>query len=740
MLLLGSILALIILVAVKPPSAATASLAHLSNAARLAAVAEARTQIAAEALAEATDKPPLNFEAAISWGYQPSLGDATFPWAGFDRPDGSYYASQGGLIHVAHMDAAVPHVTLADPSKLKLPSGDALSYMKFTVSPDERRIVFSTDFESGWRHSFFVNYFVLDRETNALTALPQSKPDKVIDGELGAGKTSLLQFGPTGNTVAWVRDNDLYVTVDAAHGGAEIRVTRDGSKNMINGIADWVYEEEILASHTALWFSPDARHIAYLKFNETDVPVYRLQKFMQSDNNYPVDLTVKYPKSGAPNPVVALWVATPGTGGAQADRAKTDGTKADGDQADGDQTDGDEAENGTTDGTSSRMSKRPHERRETFDAGIDPEANVVVEFPPFDESPSANATMRERLFTELTWIDTDRFLVRTMNRVQDHQQLFLVTRTETAAAGDAPSVAWKPQLVRNETTPDGAWFSMLQPLTLLRDPATLMPNATATTAERPAPRKRAGYLELKETDAGFTHIAYYADVGDATPAAWLTGQTQEDAHSEVTEIIGVDERAGWVYYRSTLVVPLGNNAHRYVDSTQRHIYRTALPQEAAGPDAPNRPPHVVHPLTPPHPQQVPPAPAPANQVFQPMDPKLEAHPTGPETGLYNAVFSPRCTFYLLKYEGPDMPRSDMLRTDTIDWSAVVNDNQRSRQAIAAYSLPSITFLRIPNAVGGFMNARLIVPADYKRRLNRQRREQAALLRDAQERADAARAE
>jgi hypothetical protein len=83
----------------------------------------------------------------------------------------------------------------------------------------------------------------------------------------------------------------LFVTINAK---TEIRITSDGSPNVINGIADWVYEEEVFGSHSALWFSPDGTKIAYLKFDESKVMDHRLQYFLEKQ--YPHDLLLKYPK------------------------------------------------------------------------------------------------------------------------------------------------------------------------------------------------------------------------------------------------------------------------------------------------------------------------------------------------------------------------------------------------------------------------------------------------------------
>jgi hypothetical protein len=90
---------------------------------------------------------------------------------------------------------------------------------------------------------------------------------------------------PQGHNIAWVRDNDLFVTLD---GTKEIRITTDGSKNIINGIADWVYEEEVLARHEASWFSDDGKSLAFIKFNDSNVKEYELQYYSKfGENSYP---------------------------------------------------------------------------------------------------------------------------------------------------------------------------------------------------------------------------------------------------------------------------------------------------------------------------------------------------------------------------------------------------------------------------------------------------------------------
>lgn len=74
------------------------------------------------------------------------------------------------------------------------------------------------------------------------------------------------------------------------------RVTFDGSATIFNGKPDWVYEEEVFARDYALWWSPDSTHIAYLRFNETNVPEFHLQYYTTSNNSYPDEVALKYPK------------------------------------------------------------------------------------------------------------------------------------------------------------------------------------------------------------------------------------------------------------------------------------------------------------------------------------------------------------------------------------------------------------------------------------------------------------
>ena len=117
-------------------------------------------------------------------------------------------------------------------------------------------------------------------------------------------------FSPDGQRIAYSDGNDLYVYDIAAQ--TTRRITDDGAWNqVINGTTDWVYEEEFGITR-AYAFSPDSRRIAYLRFDESEVPLMEMMRF--DGKLYNRAYSFKYPKAGERNSVVQLWVADLSTG------------------------------------------------------------------------------------------------------------------------------------------------------------------------------------------------------------------------------------------------------------------------------------------------------------------------------------------------------------------------------------------------------------------------------------------
>lgn len=169
----------------------------------------------------------------------------------------------------------------------------------FVISPDGKKLLVYRNTEKIYRRSFKAEYYVYDSHSQKL--LPLSKEFK---------ETQIPKFSPNGRMVAFVADNDIYVKkIDF---NTEVRVTDDGKAGkIINGATDWVYEEEFSTTSTLAW-APDNTVLCYLKFNESNVPMYSLPLYEGTCNPmheyalYPGELSYKYPVAGQPNSVVTL--------------------------------------------------------------------------------------------------------------------------------------------------------------------------------------------------------------------------------------------------------------------------------------------------------------------------------------------------------------------------------------------------------------------------------------------------
>ncbi|MBK6482787.1 MAG: S9 family peptidase [Chitinophagaceae bacterium] len=170
-------------------------------------------------------------------------------------------------------------------------SSNVISPESFVLSNDEERVLFETEPEAIYRHSSLSSWFVYDRITGQL------KP--VSNG----GKQQVPAFSPDNNKIAFVRSNNIFYRDLIT--GKEIQVTTDGQQNVIiNGIADWVYQEEFAFVQAYQW-SPDGKYIAYYRFDESEVPEYTVQYFT---GLYPENYTYKYPKVGEKNAVVSIHI------------------------------------------------------------------------------------------------------------------------------------------------------------------------------------------------------------------------------------------------------------------------------------------------------------------------------------------------------------------------------------------------------------------------------------------------
>ncbi|MFO0850494.1 MAG: DPP IV N-terminal domain-containing protein [Gemmataceae bacterium] len=118
------------------------------------------------------------------------------------------------------------------------------------------------------------------------------------------GGKEFLTLAPTGDRVAYVRGGNLY----AAAGGKDVQLTTDGGGQILNGKADWVYEEEIFNRNgRAFWWSTDGKQLAFMRFDDTPVKPFHLTQMFPARG---VLETIPYPKAGDPNPTVKIGVAS----------------------------------------------------------------------------------------------------------------------------------------------------------------------------------------------------------------------------------------------------------------------------------------------------------------------------------------------------------------------------------------------------------------------------------------------
>jgi dipeptidyl-peptidase-4 len=226
--------------------------------------------------------------------------------------------SQKTISGLRSMNDGMSYTTLEDDNKIvkysyktgekvevlfdlsKIESAGFSKFSDYTFSDNETKILFTTKKQSIYRHSFTAEYFIWNLTTKEMTPLSAN------------GDQQLATFSPDGERVAFVRNNNLFIK--SLKFGTESQVTRDGKTNeIINGAPDWVYEEEFSFNKAFEW-SPDSKFLAFVKFNETEVPMFNIPMFQGQNPElkeyqlYPGNYSYKYPKAGEKNSVVTVHV------------------------------------------------------------------------------------------------------------------------------------------------------------------------------------------------------------------------------------------------------------------------------------------------------------------------------------------------------------------------------------------------------------------------------------------------
>lgn len=180
-------------------------------------------------------------------------------------------------------------------SSLDLPSNAVFS--SYTFSRDESKILLATEEVPIYRRSKMAIFYIYDVVAKKITQIADTWIQEPT-------------FSPDGKRVVFVNNNNMYLYTIAD--GTIIKMTSDGVRNkIINGITDWVYEEEFKFVRAFEWNS-DGTKIAFLRFDETDVPEFAMDVY--GKDLYPFQYIFKYPKAGENNSLVTLHLYDVATG------------------------------------------------------------------------------------------------------------------------------------------------------------------------------------------------------------------------------------------------------------------------------------------------------------------------------------------------------------------------------------------------------------------------------------------
>ncbi|KAI9274596.1 dipeptidyl peptidase IV N-terminal region-domain-containing protein [Phascolomyces articulosus] len=474
---------------------------------------------------------------------------------------------------------------LVKTSDLRVNDG-ILSVSSFEISADFEYIMLWTNVTQQWRHSTRSNIYVYKVADKSVAPLSE---ESTVESEHPI--ISYATWSPTGHQVLFVMENDLYVSdLEDTR-----RITFDGSETVFNGVPDWVYEEEIFSKDFTVWWSPDSTHIAYLRFNETAVPEYRMPLYTASNSSYPEEMSIKYPKAGTPNPLVSLHVHS------------------------------------LLDDTSIMITKNSTTANSTIHA--------IDNYKDFEDD--------DRLIIDVLWATEghDHLLFKQTNRVQDHEITSLVTIGKSLPDS-------RVELARRYEPTDGGWIDVAQSM-------VYVPSGGSKTK-----KKQVQYLDIADDGNGYMHLAIFS-VGDGEQHSpvWLTSGEWE----VLTESVVMDTQRELLHFISTERSPL-----------ERHLYTVHL----GGED-----------------------PASTKQCLTcPEDPEVH--------GYYRASFSPKSGYYVLHYEGPDIPTTVVKSVDDNTFELVLENNDALRSLLSDYELPKSRMVTVKS--GGIeMNAVEMLPPNFK---------------------------
>jgi dipeptidyl-peptidase-4 len=163
------------------------------------------------------------------------------------------------------------------------------NFSSYTFNKEESSLILGTNFKKIYRRSFTGTFYYYHIASKKLTLIGEDIQEP--------------RFSPDSKKIAYAKSNNIYI-LNLSNGNAVTQVTKDGKFNeIINGITDWVYEEEF-GFVSAFEWSKNSNYLAFLRFDESKVPTFSMD--LVGTDNYPNQQVFKYPKAGEKNAVVTL--------------------------------------------------------------------------------------------------------------------------------------------------------------------------------------------------------------------------------------------------------------------------------------------------------------------------------------------------------------------------------------------------------------------------------------------------
>lgn len=259
-----------------------------------------------------TAQKSLDLEEVLSGRLIQTKGIGAMNW----MKDGERYSrlerneTDGGMDVVAYRakdnarEVIIPSSMFIDPL-----TGKHIGMGRLSWSNDNDKVMIFNNTKRVWRYDTRGDYWVLNLQDGSLRQLGKGLPESSM---------MFAKFSPDGTRVAYVSDNNIYV--EDINSGKRTQLTHDGSRTIVNGTFDWVYEEEFSCRDGFRW-SPDGKYIAYWQSDTEGTGVFDI--INNVDSVYPTILHFPYPKAGTANSAVKVgyvpaeggtttWIDIPG--------------------------------------------------------------------------------------------------------------------------------------------------------------------------------------------------------------------------------------------------------------------------------------------------------------------------------------------------------------------------------------------------------------------------------------------